>query len=336
MRKEKSRVAILGCGGIANGHASNLAGLKNAQLVAFCDIVEERARRFSAEYSEGKGKVFTDHRRMYDEVPMDAVYVCLPPFAHTDEVELAAGKGIHVFIEKPIALDMETAERMVQAVNRHKVKAQVGFLSRFGEAVEQVKSGLEDGSFGEPGLLAGKYYCNSLHGPWWRDKSKSGGQVVEQILHLFDLTRHFLGKVETVYCRMANLFHREVEGYTAEDVSGTVVGFADGAIGVIAATNCGIPGQWLYPFSLFAKNATVDFANPNNATIHHTGHQWAATTAVSSEKNLLLAETLDFLEAVEQDRPTRVPIEEGVKSLELVLAASRSAETGEVVRLSHP
>src|ERR1043166_4439779 len=66
---------------------------------------------------------------------------------------------------------------------------------------------------GAPGLMLGKYFCNSLHSPWWRDKAKSGGQIVEQIIHTFDIIRYLLGEPESVFARTANLFHKEVPDY---------------------------------------------------------------------------------------------------------------------------
>ena len=99
------RTAILGCGGFANRHANNLITLpEEIELTAFCDIHEGNAREFSEKYSQGKGAIFTDHRKMFEKANLDLVVICLPPFGHSDEVELAAQHGIHMLIEKPIAL----------------------------------------------------------------------------------------------------------------------------------------------------------------------------------------------------------------------------------------
>ena len=326
------RIGFIGCGGIANAHARALASLKGrVEMVAFCDIDEERARWFSQTYAEGKAKVFTDYRKMYDEVKLDIVYICLPPFAHKDDVDIAAEKGIHIFIEKPIALDMETANRMVKAVEKVKVKSQVGFMFRFGDAVEEVKEMLK--SYGPVGLMMGRYMCNSLHSPWWRDKTKSGGQIVEQIIHIFDLIRYFMGEPETVFARWNNIFHKDVPDYTVEDVSGTVITFKDGGIATVSATNGAIPGKWIAQLDLIAKGITANFIDANHAIIYQTLKPWEKKVEVASSKDIYLAETLDLLDAIENDRETRVPMIEGAKSLQLVLSAAASAEKGEVVKL---
>jgi len=271
---------------------------------------------------------------MYEDMALDIVYICLPPFAHTNEVELAAQAGVHIFIEKPIALDLDTAQRMVDAVQRTGVKAQVGFMNRFGDAATLVKSMIESGEAGIPGMFVGWYMCNSLHSPWWRDKSKSGGQIVEQIIHTFDLTRFFLGEAVSVSCYHNNLFHTDVEDFTSEDVSATSILFAGGGVASVAGTDGAIPGKWINAYKVVTQYLTVDFNDSNHALLHHTGVGWERQTVVSSSKDLFVAETMDLIEAIEQDRPTRVPIIEGYKSLELVLAASRSGEIGQPVKLA--
>ncbi|HEX29911.1 TPA: Gfo/Idh/MocA family oxidoreductase [Candidatus Poribacteria bacterium] len=328
---ERFRVGMIGCGGIANRHAKVLSGIEEVELMAFCDIVEEKAAEFNQRYGEGKGKVYTNFARMFDSEDLDVVWICLPPFAHTNEVELAAEHGVHVFIEKPIALDMETAGRMVEAVDKHGVKSQVGFMSRFGEAIERVKGMLEEGDAGEPGLMIGKYMCNSLHSPWWRDKSKSGGQIVEQIIHTYDIIRYFLGEPESVFCQADNIFHKNVENYTSEDVSATVIRFRNGAIATVAGTNGAIPGRWISQYELVARNITVNFADPNNALLYRTNVQPPQEMKLTGSKDLFLAEAMDLLNAIKEDGNTRTPIIEGAKTLELVLGASRSAETGKIV-----
>lgn len=312
-------------------HMQVLARMNEVQLVSFCDIVEDRAKEFNLKYAGGNAKVYNDFSRMLERENLDIVYICLPPFAHSNEVELAAEKGIHVFIEKPIALNMDKAESMVAAARRRSIKTQVGFQLRFGTAVEIFKNMVENREAGQIGLFLAKYYCNSLHSPWWRDKSKSGGQVVEQIIHLYDLSRFMVGEPRSVYCEMDNLFHREVEGYTSEDVSTTIIRFKNGSLGSISATNFAIPNRWLHEFDIVASSLTAHFTDANNAIFTKTDRHWEEGLTVSSEKNLHEAVALDLLNAVKNNVPTRVPIEEGARSLNLVLSIRKSAEEGKEI-----
>jgi predicted dehydrogenase len=328
------KTAFIGCGGIARAHAGALANLKQrVQMVAFCDIVRERAQAFCDDFAQGAGLVFTDFAHMLDDLKLDLVYICLPPFAHSNEVELAAARGAHIFIEKPIALNMDLAQRMVAAVERAGVKSQVGFVLRFGAAVEAAKSALASGEAGAPGLMVAKYMCNSPHSPWWRDKSRSGGQVVEQIIHIYDLARFFLGEPSAVYAGMDNIFHRDIADYTVEDVSACVIHFDSGAWATVSATNGAIPGEWAHQFDLITKHRTMRFDNANSAVFHHTDRDWPHTTTIRSDRPMMLAQALDLLDAIESGGETRTPISEGAKSLALVLAVSESAATGKPVQL---
>lgn len=320
------RIGLIGCGGIANTHTWVLSNIKEVQLVSFCDIVEDRAREFNAKYAKGSATVYNDFSRMLEREKLDAVYICLPPFAHSNEVELAAEKGIHVFIEKPIALDMKKAMSMVDAARKHGIKTQVGFQLRFGTAVEHFKKMIGQGESEPVGLFLAKYYCNSLHSPWWRDKSKSGGQVVEQIIHLYDLSRFMAGEPKSAYCKMDNLFHRNVEGYTVEDVSTSILKFRNGGLGVISATNFAIPNKWLHELNIVSRSLTAFFNDANNAVFTLTNKPWEEQVTITSRKNLSEAVSLDFLNAIKRDGSTRVPIEEGARSLNLVLSVRRSAE----------
>jgi len=328
------RAAVIGCGGIANAHARVLKGLGDrVEIAGLCDIEEKRAVEFNGKYADGKARVFTDFAEMFRRLELDVVYICLPPFAHSNEVELASERGIHVFIEKPIALTMEVADRMVEAVVKRGVKSQVGFMFRFGEAVEKVKALLESGQAGPPGLMIGKYQCNSLHAPWWRRKDKSGGQIVEQIIHTFDIVRYFLGEPTTVFSRMENIFHKDVEDYTVEDVSATVITFENGAVASVTGTNGAIPGKWLSSYELVTRNLTVPFVDANDAVLYRTDRSPVEQETIKGETDVMRAETLDFLDAVENGGATRTPMIEGARTLELVLTANESASSGKIIDL---
>jgi predicted dehydrogenase len=327
------RVGILGCGDFANKHAQITLGLPDeAQLVAFCDRTEAKARAFEQKYAPGAA-VFTDHHRMFDEARLDLVIVCLPPYGHSDEVERAADHGIHILMEKPIALASEQAWKMVDAAERARIKTQVGFMFRFGEAIERFKAMQSAGQTGQIGLMTARYFCNALHAPWWRMRDKSGGQVVEQVIHMFDLLRYLVGEPTSVYSRQENLFHQDVPDYTIEDVSATIVGLQGGGMGVIYATNNAIPGKWINDYRVVAHHLTADFQNANNATFTQTDHPGNPVITIESDKDFRRSLMLDLIQAIRTDGETRTPLREGAKSLDLVLAARRSAETRAEVQL---
>jgi predicted dehydrogenase len=298
--------------------------------------VLERAADFNQQYADSQAAVYTDFRKMFDELNLDLVYICLPPYAHTNEVELACQHNVHFLIEKPIALALEQAVEMADQVRQSKVKAQVGFMYRFGEAVSQLKVQAQTQMIDRSGFLTASYACNSLHNWWWRDREKSGGQLVEQVIHLFDMARYFLGEPVQVYSLQDNLFHRDVEDYTVEDASATVIRFASGGIAVISATNGAIPNRWEYEWRLVLPGITADFSNANQAVFHYTDRTYPATATIAAERDLYLAETLDLLAAIREDRSPAVPIEEGVLSLNLVLAAVNASQQNLPVAVYSP
>ncbi len=331
----KLKTAILGCGGFAHRHAANLASQADRfELVACCDRHPERAQAFSDQYAAGRAAVFSDHHDLFEQAELDLCVICLPPYGHSDEVEVAAGRGVHLLIEKPIALTSEHAWRMVEAAERAGIKTQVGFMFRFGAAVERLKALLTSGDIGPVGLMAARYFCNALHAPWWRDRSKSGGQLVEQVIHMIDLMRYVMGEPTSVYSLQHNVFHRHMPDYTVEDVSGTVIGFADGGIGVIYASNGAIPGRWINDYRVVAGGATVEFSDANHATFTYTAGPELRSETVAAEEGYHLRELLDLYAAIVEDRAARTPIREGALSLDLALAARRSAETGAAVMLA--
>ncbi|HVF94527.1 MAG TPA: Gfo/Idh/MocA family oxidoreductase, partial [Sphingomonas sp.] len=194
------RVALLGCGGIAPRHVA-AAKANGLDLVGCCGRDPGRTEAFAAGHG---GEAFVDLDRMIDTVAPELLIATLPPFARSGEIEHAASRGVHLLVEKPIALDLPAAERMVARVGTTGVVAAVGFMYRFGDAIAAWRSA----DTGPVGLYAGRYHCNALHADWWREEAKSGGQILEQVIHQIDLIRHLVGEPDTVYARRANLFHR--------------------------------------------------------------------------------------------------------------------------------
>ena len=318
------RVGLLGPGGIGARHVKALAQLPaEAELVACCGRDEERTRAFAAEHG---GAVHTDFEAMLAREKLDLLIVALPPFAHTGQVEAAARKGVHLLVEKPIALDMERANAMVDAAGAAGIVAACAFMYRFGEAVER----WETADTGRPGMFTGFFHCNSLHSPWWRERALSGGQMVEQLIHVVDLARHTLGMPKTVYAKAANLFHRDVPRYDTEDVSAMILGYEDGRIGLLNASNAAAPGKWEKGWKIISERMTGSFSDFNAAELTHSAGE-GGNEVVKSERDVFVAQLADVIGAIREGRRPKVPLSDGADSLRIVLAARRSAEEGQEV-----
>jgi predicted dehydrogenase len=214
---------------------------------------------------------------------------------------------------------------MVKAVEKAGVKTQVGFMFRFGLAIETLKAKISDGTAGQVGLMSTRYFCNALHAPWWRMRDKSGGQITEQVIHMVDLMRFLMGTPKTVFSIQNNLFHKDVENYTVEDTSGTVMEFQDGGIGIIYASNNAIPGKWINDYHIVTEKMTANFSDANNAEFTYTAESELRTEVISSDENLYVREVLDLYNGIINNSPTRTPIQDGALSLDLALAISESA-----------
>ncbi|MBI5649110.1 MAG: Gfo/Idh/MocA family oxidoreductase [Chloroflexi bacterium] len=330
----KLRTGILGCGGIAQKHAQTIAQLNDEiELVAVCDHTEAKARAFAEQFTAGRAATFTDYRAMFDHAHLDLALICLPPFAHNDEVERAAERGIHMLVEKPIALNSELAWRMVDAAERVGIKTQVGFMYRFGAAIQEFKARVGAGACGAAGLFSARYFCNSAHADWKRAREQSGGQLVEQVIHLFDAMRVLMGEPVNVFSRQTNFFHRDLDGYTSDDVSATVFGFASGALGVIYATNGAIPNKWIKEWRVVSQNLLAEFTDWNHATFTPTDAPNRAPEIIASEQDVFVLQLRDLVNAIRTNGATHTPLREGARTLDLALAAARSAELRAEIQL---
>jgi predicted dehydrogenase len=312
---------------MAGQRCAALARIPGCEIVALCDAERGRAEALATSAGLTRVRIHDSFEQMLGE-PIEALLVCLPPFAHGGQVERAAEAGRHVLVEKPIALSRARGQAMVRSIRRAGVVSHVGFHMRSGMAVRRTLDLLASGEAGRPVLFDACYECNALHGPWWRDRSRSGGQVFEQAIHLYDLARLFLGDADTAGAFQANLCHAGVPGYTAEDVSAAALRFASGALAAITATNCAVPGQWTGRFTLVCQHLTAHFETPNRAVLAHTGDPETRWERIDGDTDLYLEDTRRFVAAVRGEGSSACPIEEGQAALRLVEAVVRSAHRG--------
>jgi predicted dehydrogenase len=321
------KVGLLGCGGIANRHAEAMKSLAGQmELVACCGRDPDR----TAAFAQPRGaRAYTDVDAMLAAERLDLVIATLPPFNRNGEIERIAQAGVHLLVEKPIALDEESAMRMVEAVEASGVIAGIGFMYRFGDAIRRWKA--ED--TGAPGLFSGSYHCNALHAEWWREEATSGGQIVEQVIHQIDLIRHMIGEPDHVYARRANLFHRDVPRYDVEDVSSIVFGWNDGRIATLTGANIAVPGLWFKQWAVLAEKMTGRFVDWNIAELTHTQGE-VKSEAIAGTTDVFAAQLADIADAIRNRRAPYIPLREGAATLRLALAARRAADERREIDLS--
>lgn len=314
------RVGMLGTGGIGARHAEALEKIENAELVACCGRDLDRVRDFAGPRGASP---YTDFERMLAAERLDLLIVSLPPYAHDGQVEAAARAGVHLLVEKPIALTTARAQSMVQASTG--VVAACGFMYRFGGAVQRWQDLTQTGATGRIAHFSGSFHCNALHAPWWRDREKSGGQMVEQLIHLLDLARVNLGMPRSVFASASRFGHGDVPHYTSEDVSALILTYDNGAVGVLHASNLAVPGRWDKQWQVIGENMVARFSDWNTAEITDTRPNGRAEQ-IGATIDPFVAQLEDVLDAIRTGRPPRVPLADGAATLTIALAARQSAD----------
>ena len=319
--------AILGLGGMGKKHTRALLSLR-IEIDAICDENESAIISYFEAFPELKAsvKAYRNFDDMLAQTKANMLWITLPPFAHNDQFVKAAYAGKHIFIEKPIALNLKTAEKMVEAATYTGIITSVGFHMRQGAVVKKIESLIESGEAGRPVLFNARYACNSLHAPWWRQKAKSGGQIFEQVIHLYDLSRHLFGEPQSVRCLMANICHKDIADYTVEDVSSAICTTDKGAISSISATNCAVPGKWAESFTAVFEHVTVECSGVNYAKFIYTHKNPVETEIIDVAEDNHLSGVREFITCVQENKQTECPVSEGLKSLQYVAAAVASAK----------
>ncbi|MEC9489750.1 MAG: Gfo/Idh/MocA family oxidoreductase [Halanaerobiales bacterium] len=315
---QKLNVGFLGAGEMARIHAGILREIAEVEITAVTSRHQESAADLINSLGFEDAAAYSDFDRMLDEKELDLLYICLPPAAHQGQLEKAARKGIHIFIEKPIAINQRRAETMIEAVVEAGVISQVGYHYRFAAGIQKLKKLIDSGQAGRPALLQGYYFCNSLHSSWWSQLEKSGGQIYEQVIHLYDLALHLFGDYQSAEGMLTNLCHQELGDYTIEDNSLSLIQFKSGALGSIAGSNCAVPGSWKKELTVICENLTVEFENIEKAGFkYHQGGE-VETEVFEGKEDLYYLEDKDFIDAVIEKREAQVPISEGLKAIKLI------------------
>ncbi|SFF11099.1 Predicted dehydrogenase [Paenibacillus algorifonticola] len=186
------RIAIIGCGGIANGkHLPSLTTIKNVQIVAFCDIEEHRAQEAAAKYGAEGARVYTDYTELLKDETIEIVHVCTPNDSHAVIAIAALEAGKHVMCEKPMAKTAADAKLMMETARRTGKKLTIGYNNRFRPDSQQLKKICANGELGEV-YYAKAHAIRRRAVPTWGvfldEEKQGGGPLIDIGTHALDLT----------------------------------------------------------------------------------------------------------------------------------------------------
>jgi len=328
----KLKAAVVGCGGISNWHFKRVKDFKDVEYVGFYDIVKERAEKMAAE--KGEGKAFDRYVSMLDEGKPDILYICVPPDQHGMIEYEAIARGIHLMVQKPISTDIAVAEKIGNLITQHNIITSVGFQDRYLDIVDEMKVFLEGR---EIGLINGAWVGGIPMVYWWVRRSTSGGQIVEQNIHLFDMLRYLVGEPVTVYTAAGKGIVKphtlKIPGYDVEDYSATTVAFRNGSVANIFTGDYLVEGgKMKLGLTFYAKDATIDYELRKKVTITDKN----GSKEVLNKVDQGIALDRIFVDAVKSGKKEdidkiRSPYFDAIKTLKFTLATNTSIDTGNSV-----
>jgi len=340
---------IIGCGMISNFHAKAIADIRGARVAACFDMFPASAQRLA----QATGcRPYDDLKQMLADPEVDIVTICTPSGAHMEPAVEAARAGKHVIVEKPLEVTLKRCDKIIDACQQAGVTLSTIFPSRFHESSQLIKKAVDKGRFGR--LTVGDSYVKWFRtqeyydsGAWrgtW--KLDGGGALMNQAIHSVDLLLWLMGPVAEVFAYTATLAHERIE---VEDVAMATLRFANGALGVIEATTAAYPGA-LKRIELHGSAGSAvleeeditmwDFARQTAADKAllermrgktQTGGGAADPSAIGHHGHAHLFK--DVLAAIKQGRPPLIDGPEGRRSVEVILAIYKSAQSGKPVKL---
>nr|WP_229583002.1 glycosyltransferase [Paracoccus sp. S-4012] len=316
------RLGFIGAGGIAHRHFGVLETMPDVEVVAIADPdigrAEDAARRMNA-------TPYADHEAMLAREDLDAVYICVPPFAHGAPERACIASGLPFFVEKPISLDLDLAEEIAAEVETAGLVTAVGYHWRYLDTMDEARAHLAR----NPAHLMQGFWIDQTPPPeWWWREDRCGGQVVEQATHIIDAARFLAGDVTEVFGLSARRDREDFTGLTVPTATAATLRFASGALANLAAT-CLLRWNHRVGLHVFADALALEITDFD--LMVDTGQGRPVRRA---EGDPVWREDRDFVEAVMgRENRIRCPYAEALETHRVALAISRSAREGALVKM---
>lgn len=340
---------IIGCGMIAHFHARAIAEVRGARIAACFDTIPASADRLAKETG---CKPYYALDEMLADSDVDIVTIGTPSGAHMEPAVAAANAGKHVIVEKPLEITLKRCDKIIQVCEKNGVKLSAVFPSRFHDPAKEIHKAIAQGRFGRLSLgdayvkwyRSQEYYDQGAwRGSWELD---GGGALMNQAIHSVDLLLWFMGSVSEVQANVATLAHQRI---AVEDTAVASLRFANGALGTIEATTAAYPG-YLKKIEIHGSegSATMEEEDITRWDFRKKGrrddviHGWMrkskSTGGGASDPAAIghhghAMQFQDIVNAIKKDTSPAIDGHEGRKSVEVILAIYKSAETGKSVKL---
>lgn len=287
------RIALIGTGGVAARHLGVLRQIPGLDLVAHVSATLSRAEAQASQWG-GRAYVDADLAAMLDREQPQAVWVCVTPDRHGQLEHLLVERRVPFFLEKPLASDLSTAEDIAARLHGASLVVAVGYKFRALDTLARVRRLLQETP---ASMVLAAWHDRTPSPAWWRDETRSGGQVVEQATHLVDLARVLVGEPE-VLAAVAGRVHQA--GIDVDQVSAALLQFPGRVPGTLTAT-CLLEGNLAAQVSLVCEGRMLTISEQWLRI--ETGRE---TEVVQSAVDTFLVEDEQFVQAVRDGDPGRV------------------------------
>ncbi len=335
----KIKIAIIGCGRISYKHVEAVVNNSEiCEITALCDPVVEKAEEKMREYKEKSGieaKVYTDYKVALEQEDIQMAVIATESGYHAEIAIYCLEKGLHVLVEKPMALSTKDADSMIEIAKKNNVKLGICHQNRFNSPIQKLRKAVEQEGFGR--ILNGTarilwnrnqgYYTQA---PWRGTWELDGGTLMNQCIHNIDLLQWMMGsEVESIYSQ-CDTFMRDIEG---EDFGAILIRFKSGSIGIIEGTACVYPKNLEETLSIFGEKGTVCIGGLAVNNIE----TWKFESEELNNQQIFNEEEpdsvygfghtplyKDFIDAINNDSEPLINGEEGKKAMEIILGAYKS------------
>lgn len=314
------RIGFVGAGRMAHLHAAFLHEEKDVDVVAASDHGSGRARDFTQAYGAA---AYSDYRKMLDEQTLDAVYICTPTSTHAAIALECVERGLPLFVEKPLDLDLNAGARLVHAAAARKLLAFTAFQWRYSAAFMRAQELIGDEAVA---LVNLHWYWTRPPIRWMWDRSAAGGQIVDQNIHLIDMSRALAGEITTVYAAYNQRQSNFEPEFLNWDGYAVTMRYAGGAVGTCAGTYALFPEIPERPTADFCLRDRMVRVTDRDVTLFTPG----GVESWPNEEPLHRGINRAFVAALRAGHVAapRSSLADGLRTTAVVLAANRSAATG--------
>jgi predicted dehydrogenase len=318
------RIGVVGAGAVAARHVRTLLAMDGVEVAAVADPALERAKELAG---EAGADAYPNHMELLASERLDAVYICVPPFAHGPPELAVIDAGLPMFVEKPVAIDQETAATIAARLAGRSLVTCTGYHWRWLDIFDRAADLLAD----RPARLIQCAWLDKVPPPpWWTRRDGSGGQTIEQTTHVLDTARALAGEVVEVHAFGSRAAAAGDQGLEAalpaadiDEVSAASLRFASGAVGSVVST-CLLPRLHRAGVQVVADGLSLELTE-TELVVEADGER----SAWEADADARPRPDRDFVAAVRggQNR-VRVPWPEAYRTHLLACAITRSAEEG--------